>query len=205
MSGWVPSTDVDLLHAVKNTFDILLGRIPNETCGDMIFSGHTRYTITSLSVISTYLSKYPLKYTLPCYLIALFLAIFAMYTFVKVDIWSYSFDCRLGCTILWMWFWLFLLLLLFIKWCVSHQLLQNPSPRLKTRHSCLGYGFRWCSGWMGRKKLQKKWKICWFSHLLLNGIVFFKQLLIMSEYRVIAIGIKFIVHSSWDRSSFCVW
>lgn len=83
-SGWIPSNQVDFLHAVKSTFDVLLGRHPNEPCGDMIFSGHTRYTISSLSVLSTYLSKYPLKYSLPCYLIGLILALFALYSFVRV-------------------------------------------------------------------------------------------------------------------------
>lgn len=87
-SGWVPSPNVDLLHAIKNTFDILLHRLPNETCGDMIFSGHTRYVISSLCVISSYLSRYPLKYVLPCYLVALCLALFAMYSFIQVGMWN---------------------------------------------------------------------------------------------------------------------
>ena len=87
-SGWVPNPNVDLVHAVKNTLDVILRRIPNETCGDMIFSGHTRYCISSLCVISTYLTRFPLKYSLPCYLIALCLALFAMYSFIQVDMMS---------------------------------------------------------------------------------------------------------------------
>lgn len=82
----MPSPNVDLLHAIKNTFDILLGRLHNETCGDMIFSGHTRYVISSLCVISSYLQRYPLKYILPCYLVALCIALFAMYSFIQVRV-----------------------------------------------------------------------------------------------------------------------
>lgn len=88
-SGWVPAETVDFVHAVKNTFDILLGRIPNETCGDMMFSGHTRYTIASLSVLSSYLTRYPLKIILPIYLIALALSLYALYSFIKVDIFTH--------------------------------------------------------------------------------------------------------------------
>lgn len=89
-SGWVPDDNINFVNSVKNTFDILLQRIPYETCGDMMFSGHTRYTIASLSVLSSYLTRYPLKIILPIYLIALALSLYALYSFIKVNTFTFS-------------------------------------------------------------------------------------------------------------------
>ena len=57
---------------------------PHETSGDMIFSGHTRYLMVGLCVMSSLVSKKNWKVTVPCFVCELLCCCCAIYCFFLV-------------------------------------------------------------------------------------------------------------------------
>ena len=57
---------------------------PHETSGDMIFSGHTRYLMVGLCVMSSLVTKKNWKVTVPCFVCELLCCCCAIYCFFLV-------------------------------------------------------------------------------------------------------------------------
>lgn len=136
-----------------------------------MFSGHTRYTIASLSVLSSYLSRYPLKIILPIYLVALFCALFAMFSFLKVHSLIHIILHSQDFITLLMYSWLYLLSVPFGRWSVKARLLLGFINQLRTSLCCQEFGFPSSSGWMLMKRKKRKWRIHWCKIVILHIVV----------------------------------
>lgn len=69
---------------MAHTYDFVLNPFSFNTSGDMIFSGHTRYLMVGLCVMSSLVSKKNWKVTVPCFVCELLCCCCAIYCFFLV-------------------------------------------------------------------------------------------------------------------------
>ena len=67
---------------MKHTLTLLLKPTDFETSGDMIFSGHTRFIVVGLCVMSSLINDSNKSYTIPLFILLLILGICGMYFFI---------------------------------------------------------------------------------------------------------------------------
>ncbi|KAK8818295.1 hypothetical protein WA556_006115, partial [Blastocystis sp. ATCC 50177/Nand II] len=100
--GFVPSP-VTLPNIITFMIDYFIDLShPHETSGDMIFSGHTRYLMVGLCVMSSLVSKKNWKVTVPCFVCELLCCCCAIYCFFLTRL-HYTVDILLAIVLVVSW------------------------------------------------------------------------------------------------------